>query len=184
MRLLRLPVAPGVVPLLAGTALLALASPGPLQAHGIESSLERVSLLANPARATGSKPGRAQAGTFQLESRFSTGEPARSATVRLVPPQGDAIELGQTDAQGQLQFQVPRQAESDWEVQVDAGPGHRDYLELQESQGGVTAALTKPDARRLAWLQRWPGQPSQLLVGLTGVGLGAVGLLGLSRRRR
>jgi nickel transport protein len=56
--------------------------------------------------------------------------------VRLAPPDGRApIALGRTDAQGSLTFHIPRQGRHDWELQVDGGPGHRDYLELP----GVTA---------------------------------------------
>lgn len=99
--------------LAAGLALLAL--PLPLQAHALESSLERLSQLNNQ---------------LLLESRFGNGEPADAAVVRLIPPGGEPIELGRTDAQGRLEFQLPRQAGADWEVQVDRGAGHRDYLEL------------------------------------------------------
>ncbi len=204
MRLLRLPVAPGVAMALGGATLLAMASAAPVGAHGIESSLERLSVLAPdsftaPGRAAppqtaaapkASPPKRRpartpQADTLQLESRFSSGEPAQSATVRLVPPQGEAIVLGQTNAEGQLRFQLPRQAGSDWELQVDAGPGHRDYLELNESlmDGAATrqvpAESRSPLARMLGQTQR-----SHLLVGLTGAGLGVAGLLTISRRRR
>jgi nickel transport protein len=113
--------------------------------------------------------------------------------VRIVPPQGEAIVLGQTNAEGQLQFQLPRQAGSDWELQVDAGPGHRDYLELNDTL--VDAAANLPAtaapalgrsnlARQLGQPQRWFDQRSQLLVGVTSVGLGAAGLLSFTRRRR
>jgi nickel transport protein len=99
------------------TAALALASAqSAARAHAIESSLERLSGLTN---------------TLQLESRFGNGEPASNASVRLVPPGGGtAIEIGRTDASGQLRFQLPKAAGGDWELQVDRGPGHRDYLEL------------------------------------------------------
>jgi nickel transport protein len=91
------------------------------RAHGIESTLERVSGLLS------SRP-------FQLESRFSSGLPAREATVRMVSPDGTAsVDLGHTNAEGQLTFTLPSQAKADWEVQVDAGPGHRDYIELPGS---------------------------------------------------
>jgi nickel transport protein len=218
MRLLRLPVAPGVATVLAGASLVAVVSATPVRAHGIESRLEKLSVLnpdtftapakpatAKPATAkpstskpTTSKPSTAksssakrlpaktpQADTLQLQSRFSSGEPAQSATVRLVPPQGEAIVLGQTNAEGQLRFQLPRQAGSDWELQVDAGPGHRDYLELNESLMDAGATLSVPAvnrsplARKLAQPQR-----SHMLVGLTGAGLGMAGLLSVSRRRR
>jgi nickel transport protein len=113
--------------------------------------------------------------------------------VRIVPPQGEAIVLGQTNAEGQLQFQLPRQAGSDWELQVDAGPGHRDYLELNETLVDAAANLPATPApalghsslaRKLGQPQRWFDQRSQLLVGLTSVGLGAAGLLSFTRRRR
>ncbi len=164
MRQPRLPVAPRVAAVLTSAGLLSLAWPAPVRAHGIESSLERLSLL--------------KSDTFQLESRFSSGEPAQSATVRVVSPQGEAIEVGQTNGEGQLKFQLPRQAGSDWEVQVDAGPGHRDYLELD------SGALSTAPARRLQQPQRWLDQRTQLVVGLTGVGLGAAGVLRLRRRQR
>jgi len=203
MRLLRLPVAPGVATALAGVALLAMASTTPVRAHGIESSLERLSPLSagsftSPAKPSAAKASRASAkripsDTLQLESRFSSGEPAQSATVRLVPPQGEAIVLGQTNAEGQLQFQLPSQAGSDWELQVDAGPGHRDYLELSENLMDAAASLPATAApalvrsslvRKVGQPQRWLDQRSQLLVGLTSVGLGAAGLLSSTRRRR
>jgi nickel transport protein len=198
MRLLRLPVAPGVATALAGVALLAMASTTPVRAHGIESSLETLSPLSagsftGPAKASRASAKRIPSDTLQLESRFSSGEPAQSATVRLVPPQGEAIVLGQTNAEGQLQFQLPSQAGSDWELQVDAGPGHRDYLELSENLMDAAASLPATAApalvrsslvRKVGQPQRWLDQRSQLLVGLTSVGLGAAGLLSSTRRRR
>jgi len=96
---------------LAAASLLLIS--GTARAHGIESSLQRFGGL-----------------SAQLQSSFSSGDPARAAQVRLIPPAGHPIELGRTDAQGRLSFQLPPQAGADWEIQVDAGPGHRDYLEL------------------------------------------------------
>jgi nickel transport protein len=59
-----------------------------------------------------------------------------AAAVRLAPPDGRTpINLGRTDASGSLTFTLPSQAHANWELQVDGGPGHRDYLELP----GVTA---------------------------------------------
>jgi len=171
MRLLRLPVASGLTSAIATGLLLATVQPSAVRAHAIESSLERLSSLNGASFATASNDG------LQLESRFSTGEPAQSATVRLVSPQGEAIVLGQTNAEGKLQFELPLHTATDWELQVDAGPGHRDYLELNPT-------LMGPLARKLAQPQRSLAQRSHLLVGLTGMGLGAAGLLGLNRRRR
>ena len=99
-----------------GAALALASGQSAASAHAIESSLERLSGLTN---------------TLWLESRFGNGEPASNAAVRLVPPSGGTgIEIGYTDARGQLRFQLPGAAGGDWELQVDRGPGHRDYLEL------------------------------------------------------
>ncbi len=100
----------------AGLAVVALLGPSaPAHGHAIESSLERLSGLTDQ---------------LVLDSRFGSGEPADDAVVRLVPPGGTPIEVGRTDASGQLRFRLPRGATAAWEVQVDKGPGHRDYLEL------------------------------------------------------
>ncbi len=100
-------------------------APGASRAHGIQSSLERFGGL-----------------SAQLESSFSSGVPASDAEVRLMPPGGGApISLGHTDSQGRLRFRLPAQASPDWEIQVDAGPGHRDYLEVPAAGGGAAASV-------------------------------------------
>ena len=134
-------------------ALLLLASAAPAHSHAIESSLERLSSLTDQ---------------LVLDSRFGNGEPADDAVVRLVPPNGEPIEVGRTDARGQLRFQLPSNATSAWELQVDRGPGHRDYLELP---GAAPALSTGFNSSR-------PGQEIR-----TGQGMGAshgLALLGLS----
>ena len=134
-------------------ALLLLASAAPAHSHAIESSLERLSSLTDQ---------------LVLDSRFGNGEPADDAVVRLVPPNGEPIEVGRTDASGQLRFQLPSNATSAWELQVDRGPGHRDYLELP---GAAPALSTGFNNSR-------PGQEIR-----TGQGMGAshgLALLGLS----
>jgi nickel transport protein len=138
-------------------ALALLLSPGAAQAHGIESSLTRLESLTD---------------SLVLESRFSNGEPTSDAVVRLVAPDGESLELGRTNANGQLSFALPKQANGEWELQVDGGPGHRDYLEMPVQQG--QAQLDKI---------------SQHSHGSTPLGwLGALGatamLLGLQRIRR
>lgn len=138
-------------------ALALLLSPAAAQAHGIESSITRLQSLSD---------------SLMLESRFSNGEPTSDAIVRLVAPDGQAMELGRTDAEGQLSFALPKQANGDWELQVDGGPGHRDYLEMPVQQGQA----------QLDQISQRPLQHNQL------TWLGALGatamLLGLQRIRR
>jgi nickel transport protein len=134
-----------------------LLSPAAAQAHGIESSLTRLESLTD---------------SLVLESRFSNGEPTSDAVVRLVGPDGESREIGRTNAQGQLSFALPKQANGEWELQVDGGPGHRDYLEMPVQQG-----------------QAQLDQISQHSHGSTSMGwLGALGatamLLGVLRIRR
>lgn len=98
------------------------------RAHGIESSLQRFGGL----RAS-------------VESHFSSGLPARDAMVRLLPPDGgSAIELGRTDASGRLGFALPAGADDRWEVQVDAGSGHRDWIELGEDSRRAGPQASRP----------------------------------------
>ncbi len=130
-------------------ALLLLSCAAPAHSHSIESSLERVSNLTDQ---------------LVLESRFGNGQPASDAVVRLMPPGGEPIELGRTDARGQLRFQVPQNATASWEVQVDQGPGHQDYLELP-----ATGAMNRPISQPLRPLS--PG----LAMGLGLLGLASMG---------
>lgn len=132
-------------PLLAAAALsiLSLAlGPRSAVAHGIESSLERVAGLS---------------GGLALESHFSSGEPAAGAAVTLVAPGGQTVAVGQTDARGQLRFRLPPSVDGSWELRVDQGPGHRDYLELpvaraQADRTVSQARLRLPlDLDPLAW---------------------------------
>lgn len=138
-------------------ALALLLNPAAAQAHGIESSITRLQSLSD---------------SLMLESRFSNGEPTSDAIVRLVAPDGQAMELGRTDAEGQLSFALPKQANGDWELQVDGGPGHRDYLEMPVQQGQA----------QLDQISQRPLQHNPL------TWLGALGatamLLGLQRIRR
>ena len=148
------------LPLSASLRALALAillSPAAAQAHGIESSITRLQSLSD---------------SLMLQSQFSNGEPTSDAVVRLVAPDGQAVELGRTNAEGQLSFALPKQANGDWELQVDGGPGHRDYLEMPVQQGQ-------------AQLDRISQRPPQHnpLTWLSALGATAM-LLGLQRIRR
>ena len=140
-------------------ALLLLASAAPAHSHAIESSLERLSSLTDQ---------------LVLDSRFGNGEPADDAVVRLVPPNGEPIELGRTDASGQLRFQLPSNATSAWELQVDRGPGHRDYLELP---GAAPALSTGFNSSR-------PGQGIRTELALLGLSGAAGALVGALSWRR
>ena len=138
-------------------ALAILLSPAAAQAHGIESSLTRLQSLSD---------------SLMLQSQFSNGEPTSDAVVRLVAPDGQAVELGRTNAEGQLSFALPKQANGDWELQVDGGPGHRDYLEMPVQQGQA----------QLDRISQGPLQHNPL-AWLSALGATAM-LLGLQRIRR
>ena len=91
-----------------------------VQAHGIQSSLRYLD------------------GNLELTSSFSTGEPVKGAAVRLINPDGTAgVELGKIGTDGQLTLALPELAEGVLDLQVDGGPGHRDYLELPILRGNV-----------------------------------------------
>lgn len=154
---------PAVVTVLAASVVGVGAQPA--QAHGIQSTLEQLSALRSPLA-----QGATSKAQMQLETRFSSGLPAQDAAVRLVPPGGGrAIELGHTDASGQLRFALPARVGADWEVQVDAGSGHRDYLELP---GADPRHAQLPSMLRLDHVLATQALAPLALVGLIG-GLGS-----------
>jgi len=104
-------------------------SPDPAWAHALDSSLERVAGLNR---------------TLELQSQFSSGEPAAGARVSLVAPDGASLPLGSTDPHGRLRFTLPAAADAAWEVRVDQGPGHRDYLELPAAPAPASAQASRP----------------------------------------
>jgi nickel transport protein len=142
-----------------GLTMLVL-SPGLARAHAIESSLTRLQNLSDQ---------------FLLQSQFSSGQPTTDAVVRLVPPGGQPVELGRTNSRGQLSFNLPSNANGEWELQVDGGPGHRDYLEMPMKGG-------KAQLDRISQHEHHDG-PRGWLLGLGGAGAAAM-LLGLQRIRR
>ena len=92
----------------------------PAKAHQIESSLHYLD------------------GDLQLSSSFSNGEPTQGAIVRLLNADGTpGQELGRTDAEGRLSLDLSRVGNGTVDLQVDGGPGHRDYLELPVQDGEV-----------------------------------------------
>ncbi len=140
---------------LIGAAAIGWSSAG--HAHGIQSSLERLGSLS--ASGGGSE--------IQLETSFSNGTPAHDASVSLIPVGGEGppIAVGHTDAMGQLTFKLPPVASGNWEIQVDAGPGHRDYLEIPPGPEPGAGPVKPTAAREVhpAPLGRGPWAP---LVGL------------------
>ena len=92
----------------------------PVQAHQIESALSYLD------------------GTLELSSSFSNGEPTQGAFVRLLNDDGSAgTELGRTDASGKLKLDLSGIDDGVVNLQVDGGPGHRDYLEMRVNDGEV-----------------------------------------------
>ena len=92
----------------------------PVQAHQIESALRYLD------------------GTLELSSNYSNGEPTKGAVVRLLNADGSAgTELGRTDASGRLKLDLSGVDDGVVDLQVDGGPGHRDYLEMRVNDGEV-----------------------------------------------
>ena len=92
----------------------------PAKAHQIESALNYLD------------------GDLQLSSNFSNGEPTQGAVVRLLNADGTpGQELGRTDADGRLSLDLSTVVNGTVDLQVDGGPGHRDYLELPVQDGAV-----------------------------------------------
>jgi nickel transport protein len=152
-----------------------VAAPSQVHAHAIESSLERLTSLNESLNRSAAAPAPE---TLRLESQFSGGQPASDAAVRIVPPDGGTpIDLGRTGADGTIVFTLPPQANRQWEVQVDAGPGHRDYLELPAPE--ATPAGPARVSRSLPYprLEGWAYLPP------LGV-LAVAGLAGILRLRR
>ena len=151
-----------LLPVLLGAATLVLA-PGLVRAHAIQTDLTVVghshSHLEASLPAAGSK--------LELASHFSTGLPARDASVLLIPAQGGTpIELGRTNADGRLAFALPAGTGRNAEIQVDAGAGHRDWIELSELGGPVRQAAVPWGALRGNLLTLAPFAALGLLGGL------------------
>lgn len=70
---------------------------------------------------------------LELESSFSSGEPVSNAEVRLLSHDGErTIPLGSTDADGRFRATLPELDSNNWDLVIDGGIGHRDYLGLDE----------------------------------------------------
>ena len=112
-----------------------------------------------------------------LQSRFGNGQPAQAALVTLVPPGGQPIPVGRTNSKGQLSFALPNDANGEWDVQVDGGPGHRDYLSLPVTKG-------QADLKRISDGHRPNPASPWVLVGAVGGLVGGCSALLLGRHRR
>ena len=115
---------PSMLRLLAPLVLLGSVLQGallaPAKAHQIESALQYLD------------------GDLQLSSSFSNGEPTQGAVVRLLSANvTPGQELGRTDAEGRLSLDLSSVGNGTVDLQVDGGPGHRDYLELPVRDGEV-----------------------------------------------
>ncbi len=151
-----------------------LSAPGSAEAHAIETNLEafRNNHL------------------VLLQSSFGNGEPAQAALVTLVPPGGEPIPVGRTNNKGQLSFVLPSDAHGEWDVQVDGGPGHRDYLSLPINNG--QADLNRiSDGHRPSptkWLHAWLRGSNLaspwILVGAVGGLMGGCTAILFGRHRR
>ena len=106
-------------------------------------------------------------GQLELTSSFSTGEPVKGAVVRLLQADGTpGEELGRIDAKGRLQMTLPELGDGLVDLQVDGGPGHRDYLTLPLQQGRVNLeeVVMDPGSRNTL---NWAMAPA--LVGVVGL---------------
>ena len=78
-------------------------------------------------------------------------------------------ELGEIGANGQLVLTLPDLVEGVLDLQVDGGPGHRDYLELPIRQGSVLLDEVVQTQNQFTALPAfaWLGAPA--LLGLIGL---------------
>lgn len=142
-----------------------LLAPMAARAHGIQTDIE---LLGAAAQA--SSP--VVSGRIALHSAFSSGEPARDATVRLITASSAVpLVLGHTDAQGRLAVALPAGTARDAEIQVDAGAGHRDWIELSEVRPGRPLGASLLPTVRGTLLSLAPLAGLGLLGGLVAAGL-------------
>ena len=106
--------------ILASLLLLGSLQAMPAKAHQVESALRYLD------------------GDLELSSNFSNGEPTQGAMVRLIKEDGSPGQtLGQTDADGKLNLDLSRFDNGIVDLQIDGGPGHRDYLTLPVEDGRV-----------------------------------------------
>ncbi len=77
-------------------------------------------------------------GKVRLSSRFSNGEPVEGAVISILNQESlPVIELGQTNHLGNLILNLPYLDSGKINVQIDGGPGHRDYLMIPIRSGKI-----------------------------------------------
>lgn len=109
-------------------------------------------------------------GLLELNSSFSTGEPLVDAEVRLESHDGSqTIPLGATDSDGRFAATLPELESQQWDVVIDGGIGHRDYLGLDEAV----------EVSRSRLLMRWLAGS-----GLLGATLALTGSISHGQRQR
>ena len=106
--------------ILASLLLLGSLQAMPARAHQVESALHYLD------------------GDLELSSNFSNGEPTQGAMVRLIKADGTPGQaLGRTDDDGKLNLDLRDFEKGVVDLQIDGGPGHRDYLTLPVEDGRV-----------------------------------------------
>lgn len=162
------------MPRLATPALLAagalLLIPTGARAHSIETDLH-LSGGASHSHPHGEAAAPGASARILLHSAFSSGEPARDATVRLISAGSEPRLLGRTDASGRLAFALPSATAADAEIQIDAGAGHRDWISLSELRDGRLQAGSPGSTLRGTLLCAAPFAALGLLGGLVAAGL-------------
>lgn len=134
------------------TSLCLFAIEQPARAHSIQSTLNYLD------------------GSLELNSSFSTGTPAEGAMVRILKADGTpGQELGRMDAEGKLTLTLPPMHEGMIDLQVDGGPGHRDYLALPIRAGQVQLDEVVQEHHRPLGIMHFALTGAPLMLGCSGL---------------
>jgi len=96
----------------------------------------------------------------ELEAYYDDDTPARQARIRVIGAGGTIVAEGKTDAAGNWSFARP--AAGKYEVQIDAGAGHRKVVALSVPDDATAPRVSEGPAREEFTRSPWP----RLLVGL------------------
>ncbi|MGE4293678.1 MAG: hypothetical protein AB7E32_15885 [Desulfovibrio sp.] len=72
--------------------------------------------------------------TIFTESNFSKSSPAMGAEITAMDAQGKVVFTGKTDDQGKCDFAIPKDAQGDLTITVNAGEGHEGSWVLTEAE--------------------------------------------------